>query len=371
MVGVAAPGVWPPRLTHPDTAAGSMNSLSEDAHQPQKGAPKVVIRTGSRLHFGFFSVNQPTERHFGGIGLMIDSPGVELTASPLEAGERDLARLGEDSTATRDDLERILKSAAMFRESRTDVDVPTCQFTLQTAIPSHRGLGSGTQLGLAVGRALSVLCDEPLTPTTDVARRVGRGARSAVGIYGFEHGGFIVDGGSKDSRQIGELSQRCEFPDNWRFVLVWPPDRAGLSGSEEQTAFRDLPPMPQEMTSQLRSLTTDIILPAIEQASFESAARGLRDFGFVNGEYFVPIQGGVFANSRTAALAEHLQQSGFDGVGQSSWGPSMWVLCPDESTTQQLVRDLRTGDWSDCDFTISRPRNGPAEVEVPSQIRSE
>ena len=39
------------------------------------------IRTGSRLHFGLFSLGA-APRLFGGVGLMIDEPGIQLCATP-------------------------------------------------------------------------------------------------------------------------------------------------------------------------------------------------------------------------------------------------------------------------------------------------
>ena len=42
------------------------------------------IRTASRLHFGLLSFGQTERRQFGGVGLMVQRPGLELSAAPAE-----------------------------------------------------------------------------------------------------------------------------------------------------------------------------------------------------------------------------------------------------------------------------------------------
>ena len=66
------------------------------------------------------------------------------------------------------------------------------RITVEEAPPEHSGFGTGTQLALAVGRAVSSL------PTEEVARVTGRGRRSAIGTHGFATGGLLADGGRKD-----------------------------------------------------------------------------------------------------------------------------------------------------------------------------
>ena len=46
---------------------------------------RLYVRTPSRLHFGLLGWGPEVARQFGGIGLMIDSPGIELIAEPADA----------------------------------------------------------------------------------------------------------------------------------------------------------------------------------------------------------------------------------------------------------------------------------------------
>ena len=47
-------------------------------------SPIVEINAPSRLHCGMLSFGQPAMRQFGGVGAMIDQPGLRLRISPAE-----------------------------------------------------------------------------------------------------------------------------------------------------------------------------------------------------------------------------------------------------------------------------------------------
>src|SRR5262249_32050066 len=124
----------------------------------RKGATGMIrITTGSRLHFGLFHL--PGEgveywpdrtgtpilpaRRFGGVGLMIDEPGIQLTATPASEWSA-VGPLGP----------RALAFARQYAESTEQATTP-CRIVVHRIAPEHSGLGTGTQLGLAVARALA------------------------------------------------------------------------------------------------------------------------------------------------------------------------------------------------------------------------
>lgn len=198
-------------------------------------------------------------------------------------------------------------------------------------MPSHAGLGSGTQTALALAAALARLGGEENVPAIELARRVGRGARSALGIHGFEHGGLLVEGGKRQPDEISPLVARLEFPSDWRVLLVMPNDRRGLSGDAERAAFTKLTPMSASLTEKLCRIVLMELLPAVASADFPMAAAALREFGQLNGSHFAPVQGGVFADPQMSELAHCLSDQGCFGIGQSSWGPTLWILCRDDA----------------------------------------
>src|SRR4051812_1191580 len=146
------------------------------------------IVTGNRLHFSLFQPGAAAgQRRFGGVGMMIDRPGFQVRLTPAESwsAEGPLA-------------ERTLAFAhcclAGLQRDR-GLSLPPHQLTVLQAAPEHAGLGTGTQLGMAVARLLSGAAGLPNLPAAELAALAGRGRRSGLGTYGFEYGGFLVDGG--------------------------------------------------------------------------------------------------------------------------------------------------------------------------------
>ena len=115
------------------------------------------------------------------------------------------------------DAARALEFARRFaRHHGVDLRLHFC---LHRTIPSHAGLGSGTQLALAVARASAELCGLP-TEVTALAQAVDRGRRSGVGTWTFAHGGFVLEGGrTPGAQRVAPLLARLPFPDTWRPVL--------------------------------------------------------------------------------------------------------------------------------------------------------
>ena len=283
----------------------------------------ITVQTGARLHFGLLAVQAASGRNFGGVGLMVQSPGGVLS---VEASERDEC-LADAEIAARLTVWRDEYRSRCPREHRP----PACRIRVTQTIPSHAGLGSGTQTALALAAALSRFGGEQNVAALELARRVGRGARSALGIHGFERGGLLVEGGKRQADEISPLVARLEFPSDWRVLLVMPNDRRGLSGDAERAAFTKLTPMSASLTDKLCRIVLMELLPAVASKDFETSAAALHEFGQLNGSHFTPVQGGVFADLQMSELAQCLADQGCVGLGQSSWGPTLWILCRNDA----------------------------------------
>jgi beta-RFAP synthase len=317
----------------------------------------VAIQTGARLHFGLFAHRPQTGRHFGGVGLMIDLPGVHLTATPNK----------RDEVAAPDCIQdRVRSLVANYREQTAELTqtIP-CRMEVHRTIPAHQGLGSGTQLALAVGQALAILDGESDVSVLELAQRIGRGKRSALGIHGFEQGGLLVDGGKRQPEDIGTLVSRHEFPSAWRIVLVTPTRETGLSGAQERMAFEQLAGMPVPMTDRLCRIVLMDLLPALVERSFQGVSESLYEYGQQVGAYFEPIQGGRFASRQMEQFAQLLRNRGHVGVGQSSWGPTLFVLQESQAAAEELVRELtKDRNGQGCTFQIATALNQGARIHV-------
>src|SRR4051794_23207754 len=169
----------------------------------------------SRLHFGLLHVpaagfdrwpgvgDEPglPVREFGGVGLMIESPGVVVTARPADSWQF------EGMSAS-----RAQSFAHRFATSLPDGDRRTYQVLVERCPGEHTGLGVGTQLALAVGKALAVEAGLPELSAVEIARRVGRGERSAIGIHGFDRGELVVEGGKLPGDEVSPVLARLELP---------------------------------------------------------------------------------------------------------------------------------------------------------------
>jgi beta-ribofuranosylaminobenzene 5'-phosphate synthase len=314
----------------------------------------ISVSTPSRLHFGLLRLHETAELSYGGLGLMIDRPRVELdvTAAPewdvtgpavdraTEFGKRALAKLGA---------------------SRRPEALRIC---IRSNVPAHRGLGGGTQLGLAIAASVRQLAGLPLGTAVELAAAVGRGARSAVGSHGFLHGGLIWERGRPDDSPLSPLTDHAPLPAVWRVVLVGLPDGEGLSGDDERRAFSQLPNVPAGVSSRLEALAEGGALPAARTGDLAAFGEAVHEYGRIAGECFGAVQGGPYATPLVAELVEALRACGGVGVGQSSWGPTVFAFTPDKGSAAALVTNLRKS-WRGPAFeaTIAAADNRGAIIE--------
>ena len=135
----------------------------------------IRVHAPSRLHFGLLSLSTEecwpdregnlsvAARRFGGVGLMIESPGVRVVAEPA-ADWNVRGPLAERSRAAALRLAETLPA-----DARQPLHIHIEHYAAE-----HAGLGTGTQLELAVGRAVAAACGLELN-AVELARRLGAG----------------------------------------------------------------------------------------------------------------------------------------------------------------------------------------------------
>jgi beta-ribofuranosylaminobenzene 5'-phosphate synthase len=288
----------------------------------------VIVRTGSRLHFGLLQVPaqaqaseaaEPAEamRAFGGVGLMVDEPEIAVRVRRTDAPR---------TPDPADDLAVRAGNFAAEIAAGLEDDSPLLVDVLSS--PSqHVGLGVGTQLAMAVGTAVAALLGRPLT-AEEIAVRVGRGQRSGIGLHGFLRGGFLVDGGKGPAGAFAPIVCRHDFPDEWRVLLVSPSRDRGLSGDPESKAFARLKSaaVTRSETDALCRIVLFGLLPALVERDLRSFGEALHEFNRRAGLPFAEAQGGIYASPVAAEIHDWLRASGIGGVGQSSWGPTLFAI---------------------------------------------
>ncbi|HWB12598.1 MAG TPA: hypothetical protein VG826_25455 [Pirellulales bacterium] len=321
--------------------------------------PVVQITAPSRLHFGMLSFGQPHARQFGGAGVMISDPHLRLKIS----GSDRFQVIGPLGDRVERCVAHLSRHATWWPSGHRDASRPPLTITVHSAPPQHVGLGSGTQLGMALAMGLAAWFDAPPQTAASLGRAAGRGKRSAVGVHGACGGGFIVEGGKLPDEEVSPMISRIALPDDWRFAVIVPQTGVGLSGEAEQRAFDRLPPVKPETTAALcRELLCEI-LPAGQAGDFDRFSEGLFRYGRLAGQCFAVEQGGAYASAEVDRLVERCRALGVKGVGQSSWGPAVFALCRNEHQAKRLVETLHATGVESQAF-ISPPDNRGTRVEA-------
>ena len=316
----------------------------------------VVVEAPARLHLGFIDLSGSLSRKFGSLGVAVSGISTRLTFRPgtqLDVGN------GPESERVAQYQQMIMKHFGWTNGS---------QITIDEHIPSHAGLGSGTQLALAVGRGISALYGQPIS-TAEIAEITKRGARSGIGIGVFESGGFVVDLGRGPETVLPPELCRLEFPSEWAVVLVHDHYHCGISGNSEASAFQKMTPMKPSMAAALSHHTLMGIIPSVIERDFSQYVRSLEFIQNGIGEYFAPYQGGrPFTSERVASMIERIKTKYPElGSGQSSWGPTGFVFCPNMAQARELLsyceNELTPAvDYDGLRCSIHEPRNHGATI---------
>jgi beta-ribofuranosylaminobenzene 5'-phosphate synthase len=289
---------------------------------------KVYVKTPARLHLGLIDLNGNLGRIFGGLGVGINHPNVILEAQQSER----LSVTGEKIGQVRSLAKRFFDAYHI----KANASIHAKQ-----VIPEHVGLGSGTQLALAVATALAELFNVKAS-ARELALAMGRARRSGIGAAVFEKGGFVVDGGktTKDSTYSSEnfppVIFHQPFPEDWAFVVAIPNVKKGLSKDEEVAAFKRLSPMPAEDVGRTCRLTMMKLLPSLAEHDIKNFGEALTQIQIIVGKYFAQVQGGTYSSPTATDGIRLMQKLGAHGVGQSSWGPTFYGLFQNEKEAEEM-----------------------------------
>ncbi len=303
---------------------------------------QVEVRTFARLHMGFYDLE--SNGRFGSVGLALSAPETHLTLA-----------LG-DAPGNEREADAILTQVC----EGLCVNVPV-QVIVHRAIPRHVGLGSGTQLAMAMGAGLSALLGLGLT-MQQLAKPAGRGRRSGIGIEAFAQGGFLVDAGKGADDAAPSLIERLDFPEQWRVVLVTDSAHVGVHGMAEKQAFQTLDPA----IGNLREMIFSRMLPALKRQDLLAFGVCMDELQAYNGDYFAPVQGGQYASKDIEQVLRWFEIQGVACVGQSSWGPTGFAIMEDDLFAQHLCSQAHVmfQDKPNISVSICSGRNHGALVHA-------
>lgn len=311
----------------------------------------IHVTAPARLHLGFLDLNGGLGRRFGSIGLAVEAPATRLYVKrSVKSGS---AGPEKDRTA------RLIEKFTQGERGREYF------VTVEQAIPAHAGLGSGTQLALAVGTAIALLEGRHLDDA-GLALLGDRGARSGIGLAAFSGGGFLIDGGKGKSDLPPPLTLRAPFPESWRVLLILDPKRAGVSGEAELQAFAALPEFSAASAAHICHLILMKLVPGLIETDIAAFGSALTVIQEIVGSHFASKQGGsAWTSPAVGRLANRMRNLGATGVGQSSWGPTGFAFVDSAEAASRLYHSLVEEAKGDgLEILITKGRNAGARIET-------
>ncbi len=310
----------------------------------------VSVVTPSRIHVTLIDLNG-TYRIDGGVGFALSNPRIKIT---LKKGEISVSGGGE--------LAEKAKNVLIKLKNRFGYEA---KVEIKESYKPHCGLGSGTQLSLAIAKAYAELYGIKAS-VRELAEITNRGGTSGIGVAAFEAGGLIVDGGhSKAVKKEFKPSSfskappppviaRHDFP--WKVALLVP-RYSGLSGKKEVNLFEKYCPIPIGEVRVLSHIILMKLLPSVVEKdlpTFREAISEIQRVGFKKVEVNL---------HKKLGIPELLDR--FEGAGMSSTGTAIYVAVESNSEGKSILEEMKNFFESrnvECEAFISEPNNVGARV---------
>ncbi|GAB3418416.1 beta-ribofuranosylaminobenzene 5'-phosphate synthase [Haloparvum alkalitolerans] len=333
----------------------------------------VRVTAGARLHFGFGNLSLSHERLYGALGVALVEPRVVVDAE--RSGEPS-ATLGLDGAAR--DPDALAADLDAYVERACELlEVPGAAVTLRETLPRHAGLGSGTQLALAVLAGVARAHDRA-PAVRERAPELGRGGRSGVGVAAFERGGFVLDAGHPTARfttdrpdvgswEVPPVAARHPVPDDWRFLVLTPDAPPGRNGDEEDASMRAAVERAEPgIADRVAGVVTRRVLPAIAEGRAEAFGGAVAEVGRLNGAWYADEQGGVYRPPVGDLVATLDDDPAVFGAGQSSWGPAVFGVTDASRADAAAAAGEAALDAAGVDGTVRivRGRNRGARTDA-------
>jgi beta-ribofuranosylaminobenzene 5'-phosphate synthase len=314
----------------------------------------TIVRAFPRLHFGLADLGRATLRAYGGAGVQLSGPYIDIEAVV-------------EPTATLSGFERLEArgqadlAAAIRRLEAAVPDGPSFRVTLLTEIHEHVGLGSKTAMTLGALQAAAIAGEVDVS-RSEIQLLSGRGGASGVGVHAFFDGGFVMDAGHRQ-REVTALHpsaarrptsapllvNRLEVPANWRFCLVLPAGKR-LSGKDETGFFDSATPVPVEEVRATLALLHHGIGPAFATGDMQALAESLdalQRCGFKSKEI-------AAQPASVQALMEECRH--FGPTGLSSMGPLVFVVVDSVAKEHEVRRVIARVDAADLGTWSARSK---------------
>jgi len=313
----------------------------------------IKVTTPSRLHFGLIDMNGSLGRVDMGLGVALNNPNFVVSAEEYTK----LKIIGGFDEEVLSVLNSLYAKFKINKNYRVHI---------HQAIPKHSGFGSTTQVMLAVAKCITEL-NEIFLDAYDLAKIVGRGGTSGIGVEAFYHGGFIVDAGhmlntekkgfipsSVSKAPPPKILLNYKIPDDWFFVCALPA-KEKIYGTKEVEIFSTYCPVPSEEVDKISRIVLVKILPAVVEGDIENFGQGLKSLqslGFKKVEL-------NFQTEESKKLIAELNNISY-GAGLSSFGPCIYCITKGKKHAKEVSDFL---DSRDIPNYVSGVNNKGALIE--------
>ncbi|MEM1742776.1 MAG: hypothetical protein QXK95_02300 [Nitrososphaerota archaeon] len=298
----------------------------------------IIVETGSRIHLGFIDPVGLSGRRWGSIGLYVKNPSLKIRVDKSE-------KIQVNGPSWIDDLVRFIVEK---------LEVPGLKIECIEYIPRHVGLGSGTQAIFSIAYAATKLdgIDYTLEELANLFRRC---RRSGAGFWLFQKGGLVVDGGKSSENEIPPLLFRIDFPEEWIIVLGLPENTSSrVYGDIEEKYMEDI-----SREGDPRNIAYTVLMkliPSLVNRDFDGFTEAVEELDVETSRFFQKHQGGTYSYYSLSAV-DVLKKAGVKGVGQSSWGPTVYGFM-EKKYVDDVVEKLRSVEG--FRFIFTSPRNSGA-----------
>lgn len=276
-----------------------------------------VVSAPSRIHISLIDLNGSLGRVDGGVGFALQEPRVMVRVERSS----ELSVSGRHAEVAERAAERVLSAYSL----------PGARVEVLSAYPRHVGLGSGTQLSLAVARGICSAYGIE-SSVRELAEITRRGGTSGIGVLAFEAGGFVLDAGhakklkqeflpsSASTAPPPVALMRRDMPD-WEIAVVLPACGERVHSRREVNIFRDFCPLPLSQVQELCHILLMKLLPSLVERDIESFGEGINMIQRVG---FKSIE--LMLQRREVRELLSLCQRLSYGAGLSSFGPVIYAF---------------------------------------------
>ena len=283
----------------------------------QRKFNELKISTNSRLHFGFLNLDSQKPYSYGSMGLTINKHKTLIQISKSKKFHSNLSKIYANKIK---DFIKIMKL-----DSNVNINC-------SVKPDSHIGLGSGTQLAMALEEGVS-----KFYKFGTVKNIFSRKFRSGVGYNAYLKGGFIIDC-PKNNSKSNELIFNRNFPKKWKIILLFDRNIKGLSGKKESNFFS------LKQSNSNREKLSDIVLneiiPSLIYEDFDIFANGLTRFQKLNSLFYSSIQKSYFLSNDIGKVIKKISRKFNVASGQSSWGPTSYIIVNPKTNLNEILSIL-------------------------------